>query len=306
LDGRAFWRIDMDLLSLSQFFFSGLSTGCIYALVALGYVLCFNATRVINFAQGEYVMVGGLAAASAAAMGVSLWLSVILAIVAGGMVGFIQERVTLAPVRDAPDYIRITLTLGFAVVARGLALIVWGKDPYPLQGFTSEDVFLLLGAVLPIQTLWIWGLTLAILVGTFLFLGWTRWGRAVRACSDNTVAARLMGINPDRVSLLVFVIGGSIGALGGAVITPVTLASYGMGLDIGVKGFIGALIGGYRHPGRAAAGGLALGVLETMAAGYVSSGARDIVVYGLLVIFLVVSSGLLQRGRRSLQMAGRP
>ena len=295
----------MDLQTLSQFFFSGLSTGCIYALVALGYVLCFNATRVINFAQGEYVMIGGLVAASTVALGLQLWLGVALAIICGGIVGLLQERATLAPVRNSPDYIRITLTLGFAVVARGLALLIWGKDPYPLSGFSGDDVFFLLEAVLPVQTLWIWGLTLLVLVGTFLFLGRTRWGRAVRACSDNRVAARLMGINPDRVSLLVFIVGGAIGALGGAVVTPVTLASYGVGLDFGVKGFIGALVGNYRHPGRAVAGGIALGVIETLAAGYVSSGSRDIVVYGLLVVFLLVTSGVLHRGRRTLQMAGR-
>ena len=293
----------MNLDLMSQFFFSGLSTGCIYALVGLGYVLCFNATGILNFAQGEYVMVGGLTAASAAALGVPLWLSVVLAVALGGAIGLAQERLTLAPVRKQPDYIRYTLTLAFAVVVRGLALILWGKDPYPLPSFSGDGVFFLWGAVLPIQSLWIWALTLLILATTFFFFGRTRWGRAVRACSDNALAARLMGIDPVRVSLLVFGIGGAIGALGGAVIAPVTLAAYGMGLDFGLKGFICGLIGNYRLPGRAVAGGLALGVLETFTSGCVSSGSRDVVVYGLLVVFLLIDSGLLHSGRRQMQMS---
>jgi len=295
----------MDAAALSQFAFSGLTTGCIYALVALGYVLCFNATRVINFAQGEYAMVGGLVAASLTSASTPVLVAVLAAILAGALLGMAQERLTLAPVRSSPDYIRITLTLGFAVVVRGLALIFWGKDPYPMAGFSGNDIFELFGAILPMQILWIWGLAILVLAGTFAFLNRTRWGRAVRACSDNDVAARLMGINPFRVSLLVFMIGGGIGALGGAVITPVTLASYGSGLEFGVKGFIGALIGNFNRPGRAVLGGLALGVLETFAAAYVSSGSRDIVVYGLLLVFLVVTSGFLQRGRRALAVAGR-
>lgn len=295
----------MGIEELSQFALSGLSTGCIYAIVALGYVLCFNATRVINFAQGEYVMVGGLVAASAASAGLPVILAVLAAVTAGGVLGLLQERLTLAPVRGSPDHIRITLTLAFAVVVRGLALILWGKDPYSLPGFSGDGIFVLWGAILPVQTLWIWGLAAVVLGGTFLFLDRTRWGRAVRACSDNALAARLMGIDPVRVGLLVFVIGGAIGGLGGAVIAPVTLASYAVGLDFGVKGFIGALLGNYNRPGRAVLGGLALGILETFAAAFVSSGARDIVVYGLLLVFLLVTSGLLTRGRGQFLMAGK-
>ena len=108
----------MDLQTLSQFFFSGLSTGCIYALVAVGYVLCFNATGVINFAQGEYVMVGALVAAYAHMHGLTLGLAILAAVAAGALVGLVQERLTLAPIRSSPDFIRVTVTFGFAVVLR--------------------------------------------------------------------------------------------------------------------------------------------------------------------------------------------
>lgn len=294
----------MDLQTLSQFFFSGLSTGCIYALVGVGYVLCFNATGVINFAQGEYVMVGALAAAMTHAHGMPLGVSVGAAIAAGALVGAAQERLTLAPVRAAPDFIRVTVTFAFAVVLRGLAMAVAGADPIPLPGFSGDDVFEVLGAFLALQIAWVWAMTAVVLAVVFYFLMRTRWGRAVRGCSENLVAARLMGIDPERVTLLVLAVGGAITALGGAVVAPLTLGSWTLGIDFGLKGFIAALLAGFRSPQRAVLAGLGIGVLETAAAGLISSGARDITVYGLLLAYLLVSGGLGAGRRQPLTMSG--
>lgn len=294
----------MDWQTLSQFVLSGVSTGCIYALVALGFVLCANATGVINFAAGEYVMIGGLVAASLVRLGVPLPFAVLAAVASGGALGLLQERMTLAPIRRAPSFIRITVTLGFAIVVRGVALILWDKDPYPLPGFSSDGVFELLGAVLVWQVVWVWALTAATLVLLFIVLKRTAWGRAIRACADNELAARLMGIKPARVAMIVFAVSGAIGALGGAAIAPLTLASYSIGIDFGLKGFIGALFGGFRSPALAVVGGIGIGVAETLAGGYVSSGSRDIIVYALLVVVLLVSSGLLKSGRKQLTTVG--
>jgi branched-chain amino acid transport system permease protein len=294
----------MDIEGISQFAFSGLSTGCIYAFVALGYVLCFNATGVINFAQGEYVMLGALGAALAASHGVPLWGCVMVAILTGLAVGALQERLTLAPIRSSPDFIRVTVTFAFAVVLRGLALVIAGADPVSLKGFSGEDVFELFGAVLTYQVLWIWALAIVVLSAVFYFLKRTRWGRAVRGCSENMVAARLMGIAPERVALLVLAIGGGVSALGGAVVAPLTLASWTLGIDFGLKGFIAALLAGFRSPFKAVAAGLVIGVLETMATGFVSSGSKDIVVYGVLLAYLVLSAGLLSRKREILSIGG--
>jgi len=294
----------MDLQSLSQFFFSGLSTGCIYALVAVGYVLCFNATGVINFAQGEYVMVGALVAALAHAHGLPLTLAIAAAIAAGALVGFAQERLTLAPIRTSPDFIRVTVTFGFAVVLRGLAMVIAGADPLPLPGFSGDDVFELLGALLAWQIAWVWALTVVVLAIVFYFLMRTRWGRAVRGCSENLMAARLMGIAPERVALIVLSVGGALAALGGAVVAPITLASWTLGIDFGLKGFIAALLAGFRSPLKAVAVALSVGVIETAAAGLVSSGARDIIVYGLLLAYLLISSGVSKSKRQQLTMIG--
>lgn len=295
----------MDWQTLSQFVLSGASTGCIYALVALGFVLCSNATGVINFAAGEYVMIGGLVAASLAGFGVPVGAAVLAAVVVGAAVGLLQERATLAPILKAPDFIRITVTLAFALVLRGAALLIWDKDPYPLPGFSGDGVFQFLGAYLVWQSVWVWALTAITLAVLYVLLMRTSLGRAIRACADNARAARLMGIDPVRVGMVVFAASGAIGALGGAAIAPITLAFWSIGIEFGLKGFIGALIAGFRSPPIAVGAGIAIGVAETLAAGYVSSGYRDIVVYSLLVLVLIAMSGLLRRGRKQLTMIGR-
>ena len=290
----------MDSQTFFQLLLPGLTTGCVYALVALGFVLTANVSGVVNFAQGEFVMLGGIVAAALVAMHVPTALAVVGATLTGAAVAALQERLTLAPVRQTPHFIRITITLGVAVVLRGIALILFGKDPLFLPGFTGDGVFTLFGAVLPIQSLWVWIATAALLAGTFWFLKFTDVGRAVRACSTNLRAARLMGVNAERLTLLVFALAGGTGALAGIVITPSVLANWDAGVAYGLKGFIGAILGGFRSPAVAVLGGLGIGVVESMAAGYVSSGYKDAIVYGVLIAYLLVRGGVFVFGRASL------
>jgi branched-chain amino acid transport system permease protein len=283
-----------------QLLLPGLTTGCVYALVALGFVLTANVSGVVNFAQGEFVMLGGIASAALVAYGLPLWVAIIIATLIGAAVAAAQERLTLAPVRDAPHFIRITITLGVAVVLRGIALLLFGKDPLFLPGFTGEGTFTLAGAVLPVQSLWVWAATAALLGATFWFLKFTDTGRAVRACSINLRAARLMGIDAERLTLLIFALAGASGALVGVVITPIVLATWDAGVSYGLKGFIGAILGGMRNPVVAVLGGLGIGVVESLAAGYVSSGYKDAIVYGILIFYLLIRGGVFLFGRASL------
>ncbi len=290
----------MDLAVFFQLFLPGLTTGCVYALVALGFVLTANVSGVVNFAQGEFVMLGGVVAAALVAGGMPMVPAIVIATVVGAVVAAAQERLTLAPVRDTPHFIRITITLGVAVVLRGIALILFGKDPLFLPGFTGEGTISLFGAVLPIQSLWVWAATAALLAATFWFLKFTDVGRAVRACSINLRAARLMGIDAERLTLLVFSLAGAAGALAGVVITPIVLATWDAGVSYGLKGFIGAILGGMRNPVIAVLGGLGIGVVESLAAGYVSSGYKDAIVYGVLIAYLLVRGGVFLFGRAAL------
>lgn len=295
----------MDFATLAQYVLSGATFGCVYALVALGFVLCANVSGVVNFAQGEYVMFGGIVAAAMTASGVPLLASILAATLVGFLLGAVQERLTLAPVRAAPAFIQITITLGVAVVIRGVALLAFGKDPIGLPGFSGDGAIELAGARLPVQTLWVWGLTAVLLLGIFWFLKYTDIGRAVRACSINLQAARLMGVRAERMTLIVFSAAAGTGALAGAVIAPIVLAVYSAGLDFGLKGFVGAIIANFRSPAVAVIGGLAIGIVESLAAGYVSSGAKDVVAYGILLAYLLLRGGVYVGGRASLHSGGR-
>jgi branched-chain amino acid transport system permease protein len=231
---------------------------------------------------------------------VPLPLAIALAVATGALLGALQERLTLAPARHSPDFIQITITLGVAVVLRGVALIAFGKDPLSMPGFSGDGIFEIAGAAVPVQSLWVWGATALMLGAMFWFLRFTDPGRAVRACSINLQAARLMGVNAERLTLVVFAVAGASGALAGAVIAPIVLANWDAGIAYGLKGFIGAIIGNFRAPGVAVIAGLGIGVLESFAAGYVSSGFKDAIVYGVLLAYLLVKGGVFVFGRASL------
>jgi branched-chain amino acid transport system permease protein len=295
----------MDTTIFLQLLLPGLTTGCVYALVALGFVLCANVSGVVNFAQGEFVMLGGMAAAWLIGLDVPFALAILAATATGAVVGATQEFLTLAPVRRQPHFIQITTTVGFAVVLRGVTLIVAGKDALGLPGFSGDGIVVLFGAILPVQSLWVWGATLLLLLGTFTFLRWTRTGRAVRACSINLQAARLIGVNAERLRVIVFAVSGATGALAGVVITPIVLASWDAGLTYSTKGFIGAILGGFRSPSIAVLGGLFIGVLESLGAGYVSSGWKDFIVYGVLLTWLLIQGGVFLRGRAGVVSSGQ-
>lgn len=292
----------MDFSVFVQLLLPGLTTGCVYALVALGFVLCANVSEVVNFAQGEYVMLGGVVAAFLFAHGVPLPVTILVATLVGAILGALQERLTLAPVRHSPYFIQITITLGVAVVLRGVALIAFGKDPLSMPGFSGDDVFEVAGAVVPVQSLWVWGTTALLLAAVFWFLKFTDPGRAVRACSINLQAARLMGVDAGKLTLVVFAVAGAAGALAGVVIAPIVLANWDAGIAYGLKGFIGAILGNFRSPAIAVLGGLGIGILESFAAGYLSSGYKDAIVYGVLLAYLLLRGGVFVFGRLSLQV----
>ncbi len=290
----------MDFLVFVQLLLPGLTTGCVYALVALGFVLCASVSGVVNFAQGEYVMLGGIIAAWLFGQGMPIPLAILLATLAGALLGAAQERLSLAPVRDSTAFIQITITLGVAVVLRGVALIAFGKDPLSMPGFSGDETFQLFGAILPRQSLWVWGTTSLLLLAMFWFLKFTDTGRAVRACSINLQAARLMGVDAERLTLIVFAVAGGTGALAGIVITPIVLANWDAGIAYGLKGFVGAILGNFKSPTIAVLGGLGIGVVESLAAGYISSGWKDVVVYGVLLAYLLVRGGVFLVGRATL------
>lgn len=270
---------------LPQAVVSGLTLGSIYALVALGFVTIYNVTKVINFAQGDFVMLGALLTVTLAAR-MPLYLAVAAAVLLTAAVGVGLQRLAIAPARGASELALVIITIGLSIALRGTALLIWGTDPASLPAFSAGPELSIGPVVITRQSLWVLGTAAAAVLLLRLFFTRSVAGQALRACAVNPVAARLMGIRPGRMTQLAFVVGAGLAALGGAVIAPITFASYDMGLGLGLKGFVAAIVGGLVSPVGAIAGGLLLGVLEALA-GSIRSSLTEITAFVVLLAVLL-------------------
>lgn len=296
--------LDLDLSNYVQFMLSGISTGSIYVLVALGIVTVYSVTGIVNLAQGEYSMLGAMLAITYTRWGFPLILAFPAAVVTATLIGVLIERLTVRPARSASPITLIMITVGVSITVRGLALLVWGTTPYTLPSFTRGAPLEILGAAMSLQRLWIIATALLVLLFLYYLLERTLLGKAVRACAINRQSARLMGVSASQMSMLAFALSAALGAVGGIVIAPLTLATYDMGLMLGLKGFVAAVIGGLVSAPGAVIGGLLLGVLESFGAGMISSGFKDAIAFLILLVVIFVRSGqFFQKGRRQ-QRAG--
>ncbi len=277
----------------TQYLLTGVTVGAIYALVALGFSIIFNASHVINFAQGEFVMIGGMVTVSLVAAGVPYLLAIMLAIAAAALVGLALEKFAVEPARDASVVTLIIITIGASMFLRGLAMLVWDKRPHTLKPFTGDSPIAIAGATILPQSLWVLGVTLAIVLALSWFFGRTLLGKAMLATSHNRLAAQLVGINVRMVLFLSFGLSAALGAIAGILIAPITTTSYDVGVMLGLKGFAAAILGGLGSGIGAVAGGLVLGIAETMSAGYLSSAYKDAIAFVIiLVVLFFMPSGL--------------
>jgi branched-chain amino acid transport system permease protein len=276
---------------LAQYLASGLVVGGVYALIGLGFVIVYRVTRIINFAQGEFVMLGALLTATGRHLGLPTAAAFALAVAAVALVGGLLERVGVHPVRRAPPMAALIVTIGASIALRGAALAVWGTDPYALDPFSTGPPLRVLGASVVRQGLWVLAVAGVVFTGLWLFFTRTYAGTAVTACAVNPRGARLMGIRVERMWLLSFGLSGALGATAGAVIAPITYATYDMGLMLGLKGFVAAVLGGLVSPPGAIVGGFLLGLLESLSAGLLSSGYKDAVAFVVLILLLLVQLG---------------
>jgi branched-chain amino acid transport system permease protein len=283
---------------LLQYLLAGLTLGAIYALVALGFAIIYNASQVINFAQGEFVMIGGMAAAGFVETGFPLPVSILAAIAAATLVGLLLEKLAVEPARGASVVTLIIITIGASILLRGLAALVWDKRIHPLPAFSGETPIVVGGATLLPQTLWVLGATLAAVAGLWWFFNRTLTGKAILAVSHNRLAAQLMGISVRRVLAVSFGLSAGLGALAGALIAPIAFTAWDVGVMLGLKGFAAAMLGGIGSGPGAIAGGLALGLIEALGAGYLSSAYKDVFAFVVLLAALVfLPNGLV--GRRA-------
>lgn len=279
--------------SFLQFLFSGFTVGAIYAMVALGFTLIYNASHVINFAQGEFVMIGGMSAVFLLAAGVPLLLAVGLAIAAAVVVGLALERLAIEPAREASVVTLIIITIGVSILLRGLAQVVWDRRFHTLPAFSGDTPIMIAGATILPQSLWVVGGMITTMLGLGWFFNRTLLGKALLATADNRLAAQLVGINVSTILRLSFGLAAGLGAFAGILVTPITLTSYDAGTILGLKGFAAAILGGLGSGGGAILGGLLVGVAEAMAAGYISSEYKDAIAFLILLLVLFfMPSGL--------------
>lgn len=282
------------MAELLQFLFSGLTVGAVYAIVAIGFTLIYAASDVVNFAQGEFVMLGGMLSVFFLGLGVPIVGAAVLAVAVAVVVGLMLQKFAIAPARDASPVTLIIITLGASNVLRGLASLIFGKQFHSLPAFSGSTPIEVLGATLLPQSLWVLGGSIAMFVGLWLFLDRTVSGKALRACAANRFAATLVGINIGFVLLLAFGLSAALGAIAGILVAPITLTRYDIGALLALKGFSAAIFGGLGNPFGAVVGGLALGILEALAAGYVTSVYKDGVAFvALIVVLLFMPNGLL-------------
>ncbi|MEW6387948.1 MAG: branched-chain amino acid ABC transporter permease [Thermodesulfobacteriota bacterium] len=274
------------LAPLLQYLISGLTNGAIYALIGLGFTIIYNATTIINFAQGEMVMLGALSAISIYHLQPSLPLAFVGGVALVTLVGIVFERLALRPVKQPTPLVLIIITVGGAVFLEGVAMLFWGKEAYSLPPFTSNIPINLGPATILPQNLWVLGVGALLVLVLEAFFRLTLVGKAMRACAYNPQAARLVGISPSRMVQFSFGLSAALGAAAGILVAPLTLGIYDMGAMLGLKGFCGAILGGLGSILGGVLGGLLLGVVESLASGLISSGYRDAVAFFLLLLVL--------------------
>lgn len=269
-----------------QFFFSGLTIGATYALAALGFSIIYNASGVINFAQGEFIMLGGMAAALMTSQGMPLPLAIAIAVAAAALGGLLVEKLAIEPAKNAEVVTLIIITIGASLFIRGLVQVSLGKGTHALPAFSGDQPIAVLGATLLPQSLWVLCVTLVIVAVLAWFFTRTLQGKAMLATSHNKLAAQLVGINTKAILLASFGLSAALGALGGILIAPITNTSYDVGIMLGLKGFVAATLGGLGSGAGAIVGGLLLGLVEAMTAGYISSSYKDAVPFVLILVVL--------------------
>jgi branched-chain amino acid transport system permease protein len=281
------------LAEFLQFLFSGVTVGATYALVGLGFSIIYNASHVINFAQGEFVMIAGMSTVSLLALGLPMPIAILIAVMITTAVGLLLEKLAVEPARDASIVTLIIITIGASIFLRGAAEVIWGRDFHSVPPFTTNDPILVGGAALLPQTVWIVLATLVIIAGLWWFFNRTLTGKAMLATAYNPMVSRLMGINTKFILSLSFGLAAMLGGAAGILIAPISLTYPSVGVMLGLKGFCAAILGGLGNPMGAIAGGLIVGISEAMTAGYISSAYKDAVAFIIiLAVLVVIPSGL--------------
>lgn len=281
------------LAEFLQYLFAGLTSGAIYALAGLGFAIIYNSSHVINFAQGEFIMIGGMATATLVAAGLPLPVAAVAAVLVTMAVGIALEKFAVEPAGNADVTAIIIITIGASIFLRGAAQVIWDKEFHALPAFSGDTPIRVMGATLMPQSLWVVGTAMVVIAALWWFFNKTLFGKAMLATSINRLAARLVGIGVKKVLMVGFALSALLGAVGGIVMTPITFTNYEAGVMLGLKGFSAAVLGGLGSGPGAIVGGLLVGIAEALASGYLSSAYKDAIAF-IIILFVLffMPSGL--------------
>jgi branched-chain amino acid transport system permease protein len=278
------------LVDLLQLLVAGVSLGCVYALVALGFVLIYKATETVNFAQGDLMMLGAFFALTASViMGWPYWATILFAVAVMAVVGMLVERIVLRPVLGQPAFTVVMITIGVGYVVRGVVTMIpgWGTDTHQIATPFADAIWNVGGVVLPVQQLGVIAMTAALCAVLFLFFRFSKLGVAMQATSQNQLAAYYMGIPVRRVNMMIWGLSAGVAAFAGILLAPATFIHSNMGF-IGLKAFPAAVLGGFGSVPGAIVGGLIIGVVEALAGYYLPEGFKDVAAYVVVLIVLMV------------------
>jgi branched-chain amino acid transport system permease protein len=278
---------DAGFVDALQFLIMGIQRGSIYAMVAMGFNMIYNATGIINFAQGEFVVLGGLMMVTLTmAFHLSIVFAFLLTVLFVMVAGVVMERLTINPVKHPTVLQLIIITIAVSIIIKGAAMIFWGKESRFMRHFSGTDPLNFFGATMLPQTVWIFAILLLVVAAYVFFFNFTMTGKCMRACAINRDAARLAGISDRKMVMLSFALSAGIGAIAGIIITPVIQMDYARGAMLGLKGFGAAVLGGLGNSMGAVAAGVLLGILEALGGGYISSHYMDAMALVILLLVL--------------------
>jgi branched-chain amino acid transport system permease protein len=268
---------------------AGITYGTIYAIVAIGFNIIYNATGIINFAQGEFVMLGGMTAVTLNQF-IPLPLAILGAVVITTIVGAFIEIVFIRWLHKPSVLRMVIITIGISILIRETALHIWGESVKALPYFTgsSESSINLGGVFISSQVLWVIGIGALAVAALTAFFNLTMLGRQMRACAANRDAARLCGIDTGNMVTLSFMISAAIGAIGGAVVCPITYVQYDSGTPLAIKGFTVAILGGLGNSTAAVGAGMILGILESFSIMVLPTAYKEAISIAILLAILFV------------------
>jgi branched-chain amino acid transport system permease protein len=284
----------MGIETFFQYIIAGITYGTIYAIVAIGFNIIYNATGIINFAQGEFVMLGGMTAVTLNTY-MPLPAAIVCAVIITMAVGAIIEILFIRWLKN-PAVLRLTIiTIGLSILIREIALHIWGTDVKSLPYFTGTAVTTISfgGVLVSPQILWVIGISGIMVIILSFFFNYTLAGRQMRACASNSDAARLCGINAKNMVSLSFILSAGLGALAGCVVCPITYVQYDSGTSLAIKGFTVAILGGLGNSTAAIAAGMILGILESFSIWIMPTAYKDVIAITILLLILFLRpSGL--------------